>query len=127
MRFAIGLRQQNQLVGVVICGRPVSRGTDWRTTLEVLRLCTDGTTNACSMLYGAAARAAKALGYAEIQTYTLERELGASLRAAGFIEDGLTKGGRWNHSTAKQLLLGGGTRRGDQPDDPKRRWVRKIR
>lgn len=82
------------LVGVVIVGRPVSRHRDDGMTLEVTRLCTDGTKNACSFLYGKAARAAFALGYRRIGTYTLPDEGGASLRAAGWKLIGERGGGR---------------------------------
>ena len=71
-------------MGVVIVGRPVSRYLDDGWTLEVNRLCTNGSRNACSMLYGAAWRAARAMGYKRLITYILESESGASLRAAGW-------------------------------------------
>lgn len=73
-----------QLCGVAIAGRPVARGLDDGTTIEILRVCTDGTRNACSMLYGACCRAAAGMGYSLAVTYTLKSEGGASLRAAGF-------------------------------------------
>jgi hypothetical protein len=72
------------VVGVAIVGRPVARSLDDGFTLEVNRCCTDGTRNACSMLYAAAWRAARALGYRRLVTYTLPGEGGASLAAAGF-------------------------------------------
>lgn len=83
-RFSIGAEKGGKLVGVAIIGRPVARKTCQRTIVEVSRLCTDGSKNACSFLYGAAARAAKALGYDKIQTFILEKEPGTSLRAAGW-------------------------------------------
>lgn len=70
--------------GVAIVGRPVARMLCDGWTLEVLRTCTDGAANANSMLYGAAWRAARALGYQRLITYTQHTETGASLRAAGF-------------------------------------------
>ena len=77
--------QAGVLRGVAIVGRPVARSYDNGTTLEVTRLATDGTPNASSMLYAAAWRAAKALGYRRLLTYTLaDDETGASLRAAGY-------------------------------------------
>ena len=82
-------------MGVAITGRPVSRYLDDGLTLEVNRLCTDGTRNACSFLYGAAARAAKAMGYRKIITYILDTEDGASLRAAGWSCAGLAGGKEW--------------------------------
>lgn len=83
-RFSIGVEREAKLVGVVIVGRPVARHFDDGLTLEVLRSATDGTPNANSMLYGAAARASFALGYRRLVTYTQEGESGASLRAAGY-------------------------------------------
>jgi hypothetical protein len=75
---------QAGIVGVVIVGRPVSRFIDDGITAEVARLTTDGTRNACSFLYGCAARAAFALGFKRIGTYIMKSEGGASLRAAGW-------------------------------------------
>ena len=82
-------------MGVVIAGRPVSRYLDNGLTLEVNRLCTTGEKNVCSMLYSAAARAAKAMGYRKIITYTLDTEPGTSLRAAGWSCAGPAGGERW--------------------------------
>ena len=83
-KFSIGCTENGKLVGVAIVGRPVSRYLDDGWTLEVNRMCTDGTRNACSFLYGAAARAAKAMGYKKLITYILDTEDGTSLRAAGW-------------------------------------------
>ena len=96
-RFSLGLIDDDEILrGSVICGRPVARGCDPYLTLEVTRLVTDGTRNACSILYAAAARTAQAMGFDRIQTYTLETEDGASLRGSGWVEDGLTAGGQWD-------------------------------
>ena len=95
-KFSLGAELDGALVGVCIVGRPVSRMRDDGETLEVTRLCTDGTRNACSFLYGAAARAAFALGYDRIGTYTLPTEGGASLRAAGWKLIGERGGGSWD-------------------------------
>lgn len=85
-RFSLGVADGNDvLLGVAITGRPSGRGNQDGVTVEVTRCTTDGTANACSMLYGAAARAAKALGWGRIITYTQEVESGASLQAAGFV------------------------------------------
>jgi hypothetical protein len=83
-KFSIGVGDGELLVGVAIVGRPVARHYDNGTTLEVTRVATDGTHNACSMLYAAAWRAAKALGYRRLITYTQADESGSSLRAAGW-------------------------------------------
>ena len=94
-KFSLGCMANDRLAGVAIVGRPVSRYLDDGLTLEVNRLCTDGTKNACSFLYGAAARAAKALGYERIVTYILDTESGVSLRAAGWQCAGLAGGKEW--------------------------------
>ena len=94
-KFSLGCEQNGVLVGVVIVGRPVSRYLDDGKTLEVTRLCTTGEKNVCSFLYGAAARAAKALGYEKIITYTLDTESGVSLRASGWSCAGPAGGLRW--------------------------------
>lgn len=86
----------DEVRGVVIVGRPVARMLDNGWTLEVNRCCTDGVNNGCSMLYGAAWRAAKALGYKKLITYTLPQEGGASLRASGWKLIGEAGGGNWN-------------------------------
>jgi len=105
-KFSIGLRDGERLVGVVMCGRPVARGFDDGLTLEVARTCTDGTLNANSMLYGAAWRAAKAMGYRRCVTYTQADETGASLRAAGWrrVRE-LTPRGSWGESTRDVRLV----------------------
>lgn len=83
-KFSIGAAVGELLVGVAIVGRPVARRLDNGRTLEVTRTATDGTANVNSMLYGACWRAAKALGYDRLVTFTQEGESGASLRAAGW-------------------------------------------
>lgn len=93
------------VVGVAIVGRPVSRYLDDGLTLEVNRLCTDGTRNACSMLYSAAWRAAKAMGYQRIVTYILDTEDGGSLRAAGWHCDGSAGGPNWTGSRERQIEM----------------------
>ena len=84
-RFAVGVQHDDRLVGVATAGRPVARALDDGQTIEVTRVCTDGTPHACSMLYGACWRAARAMGYSRAITYTLATESGASLRAAGWL------------------------------------------
>jgi hypothetical protein len=74
----------------------VARALDNGWTLEVTRCCTDSTPHAASMLYAAAWRAAKALGYTRLITYTLISEPGTSLKAAGWKTLYTTDGGSWN-------------------------------
>ena len=94
--FCLGVSEGGQVVGVAIVGRPVSRMLQDGWTAEVTRLATDGTKNACSKLYGAAWRAARAIGYRRLVTYTLPEEGGASLRAAGWRLLGEAGGGSWD-------------------------------
>ncbi len=114
-RFSIGCVKNGTLVGVAIVGRPVARMVDSRTVCEVLRLCTDGTKNACSFLYGASARAAHALGFEKIQTYVLGTENATSLKASNWKFEARTAGGIWTHTDGK-------ARRTDQPTGEKQRW-----
>ncbi len=95
-RFSIGCWHDFEIVGVAIVGRPVGgqHQSDW---LEVVRLCTDGTKNACSFLYQAAARAGKALGFDRIQTYILQSETGVSLKASGWKFERLSHPVGWHH------------------------------
>jgi hypothetical protein len=104
-KFSIGLRDGDRLVGVAMAGRPVARNFDDGLTLEVNRTCTDGTSNANSMLYGAVWRAAKAMGYRRCVTYTQAAETGASLRAVGWrrVKELAPRKG-WAASTSDQRL-----------------------
>lgn len=88
--------EDGNLCGVAIVGRPVARRLDDGYTCEVTRLCTDGTENACSLLYAAAWRAAQAKGFRRILTYILDSETGASLKAAGWNYLGQTTGKSWS-------------------------------
>jgi hypothetical protein len=94
--FSLGASVGDQIVGVAIVGRPVSRFRDDGLTAEVTRLCTDGTRNACSFLYGASARAAFALGFKRIGTYILASEPGTSLMGTGWRMVGETPGKSWS-------------------------------
>jgi len=94
--FSLGAASDGKIIGVAIVGRPVSRMRDDGVTAEVTRLCTDGTRNACSFLYGASARAAFALGFKRIGTYILASEPGTSLTAANWRLIGEAGGGSWS-------------------------------
>jgi hypothetical protein len=113
--FALGVQDESgEIRGVAVVGRPVARRLDDGRTAEVIRLCTDGTPNACSALYGAAWRAARALGYLRLITYILFDEPGTSLRAAGWRLLGQTKGGSWNRPSRE--------RTDKHPIEIKQRW-----
>jgi hypothetical protein len=104
------------VVGVAIVGRPSARELDDGWTAEVTRCCTDGHRNACSMRYGAGWRAARAIGYRKLVTYTLPEEGGASLRGAGFKTVAETKGGSWDRKERPRVDL--------HPLQGKLRWER---
>lgn len=117
-KFSVGLTDGEQLRGVVIAGRPVARALDDGLTIEILRVCTDGIRNGCTRLYGAACRAATALGYRLAITYTLESEGGASLRASGFKAVAEVKDRQWDCKSRpreERDLIGG-----------KIRWEREL-
>ena len=95
-KFSIGAAIAGEIVGVAIISRPVSRHLDNGATLEVSRVATDGTRNACSWLLGRAWRATQSLGYRRLVTYTLPEEGGASLRGAGWRCVGKVGGGSWS-------------------------------
>lgn len=112
--FQVAAAIGQKIVGVAIVGRPVSKTLDNGWTLEVTRLCTDGTENACSKLYAACWRITKELGYKKLQTYILQSEPGTSVIAAGAQLVGIRGGGTWQrrlrprvdkHPTQKKLLF----------------------
>lgn len=113
-KFSLCLMDGEKCVGVVIVGRPVSRHLDNGLTCEVTRLCTDGTENAASKLYGAARRVAGAMGYESVITYTLESEPGTSLFAAGWKCEGEINGHSWD--------MPGRPRTDKHPTVNKNRW-----
>jgi len=115
-KFAVACYDGDEMCGVAICGRPVSRCLDDGRTLEILRCCTDGTHNACSKLYGACCRIGFTMGYERIITYTLESESGASLRASGFVCDGKAGGMQWTGKRGRSYYVA--------PAEFKRRWIR---
>ena len=103
--FAVGLARGERVVGAAIVGRPVSRMLQDGWTAEVTRVAVrEGVRNGCSKLYGAAWRAARALGYRRLVTYTLDTEPGASLRAAGWRILGEAGGGSWNRPSVTSCL-----------------------
>lgn len=100
--------------GYAICGRPVARRLDNGLTLEITRVCTDGTRNACSKLYGACLRIARDMGYRRVITYTLESEDGASLKASNFINEGEAGGLHWTGRRDTGISI---------PHEMKTRWA----
>lgn len=114
-KFSIGLMRNNKLVGVAMIGRPVARMLDDGYTTEVTRLCViEDVKNACSKLYAASWRAAKAIGYERLVTYILESEKGTSLKAAGWSCVGKCGGGSWSRKNRQ--------RADKHPTEPKIRY-----
>ena len=96
-KFAVAVNDGSAVVGVAIVGRPVARRLDTGYVAEVTRCCVlEGHPNACSMLYAASWRAARAMGYRRLVTYSLPEESGVSLRASGWKCIGEAGGGNWN-------------------------------
>lgn len=117
-KFRIGCSIAGKLVGVVQVGRPVARMLDDGNTVEVTRMCTDGTDNACSFLYAKAARVAKELGYRKIITYILDTEDGTSLKASGWHKEAEIKGHTWNQPSRP--------RKTTAPTCDKQRWAKQL-
>jgi len=128
-KFSVACYDGEKLCGVAIAGQPVARKLDDGLTIEIRRVCTDGTYNACSILYGACARVAKAMGYKRVITYTLKSEPGTSLKASGFIYDGETGGISWNmpsrpREVSQMTLFGEEVK---YPFEKKIRWVKRFK
>lgn len=118
-KFRVGAMLNGKLVGVVQIGRPVSRRLDDGRTVEVTRLCSDGTENVCSFLYGRAAKIAREMGYSKIITYILQTEPGTSLRAAGWtLEAEKCGGGSWDRPSRRRATTA--------PITPKQRWCKNL-
>lgn len=118
-RWSISVKNCKGLCGVAVCGRPKARMAPQYTMIEINRVATDGTKNACSKLYGTCAAIAKLMGFTDIETAILESEPGTSLRAAGFTFRRWTDGGDWNRPSR-------GGRRTDQPMSRKQIWGKRL-
>lgn len=128
-KWSLACYDGERLCGVAIAGQPVARRLDDGMTIEVRRVCTDGTKNACSVLYGACARVAREMGYARILTYTLVTEPGTSLRASGWKDCGECGGGTWS-VPSRPRELAQTTLFGEEQKYPvckKRRWEKRFK
>ena len=117
-KFRVGVTDGLFLCGVAQVGRPVARGLDDGQTVEVVRLATDGTPNACSFLLARAANAARELGFKRIITYILDTESGGSLRAAGWQKEADVRGHNWDTPSRP--------RNTSAPTCDKQRWEKKL-
>jgi hypothetical protein len=104
-RWSMGVSDNGHLCGVAICERAKAR-LESPMMCEVTRVCTDGTKNACSMLYAACARAAEAMGYDTIKTFILKSEPGTSLKASGWLEDGEVEAQNWSRPSRQRAITG---------------------
>ena len=118
-KFRVGCMNNGRLVGVAQVGRPVSRMLDDGKTVEVVRLCTDGTKDVCSFLYSKVARIAKEMGYEKIITYILCTESGTSLKASGWVEEATTSGGDWSRPSRPRNTTA--------PTMPKKRYAKYLK
>ena len=128
-KFSIACYDGNRLCGVAMVGWPVARMLCDGLTVEITRNCTDGTYNACTMLYGACCRAARALGYRKIITYTLQSEPGTSLKASGWrVAAEKCGGGTWDvpgrTRAVSQITLFGEEQKYSM--EPKVRWEKDL-
>lgn len=127
-KWSLACYDGDRLCGVAIAGQPIARKLDDGLTLEVRRVCTDGTYNACSILYGACARVAREMGYCRVITYTLVSEPGTSLKASGWINCGEAGGVSWNvpsrpREEVQETLFGVDRK---YPDEKKIRWEKRF-
>ncbi len=108
-KFAIGAIYQDKLVGVAICGRPISATLDNKKTIELLRSCVlnDAPKNTNSFLYGRSWRVAEAMGYEKMITYTLMKEQASACKAIGMKIVGQTKDSTkaWAHKEKKDGII----------------------
>ena len=127
-KWSIACYDDERLCGVAIAGQPIARGLDDGLTIEVRRVCTDGTYNACTKLYGACARIAREFGYRRIVTYTLQSEPGTSLIASGWTCEGSAGGRSWNTPSRPrenvQVTLFGVEQK--YPEEAKLRWIKSF-
>jgi hypothetical protein len=114
--FACSVFANGELVGVGVASQPKAPRSRDGFTVEITRIATDGHKNACSRLYGALCRAAAAVGYRKAVTFTRLDEPGTSLRASGFVEDGLTREQSWDRPSRSRA----------QELSQVRRWVRPL-
>lgn len=115
--FGIEILSGDERIGVACAGRPAARMLQDGLTCEITRVAVlEGNRNACSFAYGALRRAAAALGYLRVVTYTIDgEEPGTSLRAAGFRDEGPAGGGEADRPSRRRRLV--------ENSSTKRRWV----
>lgn len=122
-RFSLKALRDGKIVGVACVGRPVGKTQQDGETVEITRLCTDGTPNAVSFLVGACKRAARALGWKRMISYTLVEEPGSAWKASGMEQTAEVKGHAWTGTYSKGRLPGFEKQRSNtHPTGPKRRW-----
>lgn len=117
-KFRVACEKDGEMVGVVQVARPKARNLDDGNTVEVVRLCTNGTPNVCSFLYSRAARIAKEMGYRKIITYILDEESGDSLKASGWEYEAFVKGQSWSRESRP--------RTDKAPTCDKQRWSKTL-
>ena len=117
-KYRIACENNGEIVGVVQAGRPKARMLQDGKTLEVVRLCTDGTKGVCSFLYSRAARIARELGYKKIITYILDSESGTSLKAAGWSKEADIRGHDWSCPSRPRNCTA--------PTCDKQRWCKEL-
>lgn len=93
--FGVGVARGDDLVAVGVAARVRARALDRLDAVEIVRVATDRTPMACSMIYGHLCSAAKHLGRSRAYTYTLASEPATCVKAAGFVFDGTVRAEDW--------------------------------
>jgi len=115
-KFAIGVSDGTELLGVAIVGNPLSATYMDGFTAEVLRCCVrdHAPKGSCSKLYSRCWQIWRAMGGRKLITYTLKTESGASLKGAGWsvlgeakpVKPGWNKNDHLNDARTWQPVMG---------------------
>jgi len=97
-RYCLAALHEDEIVGVAVVGRPLSRRLDDELTAEITRVCVkdNAPKNTNSFLYGRCWRVWQQMGGKRMITYTLQEESGSSLKAVNWKIIGETGGWEQN-------------------------------
>ena len=117
--LACAVAEGDRVCCVAVLSRPVARMLDARGDVaEVTRVASDGTKHAASMCLAAVTRAALALGWRRLVSYTLLGEAGTSYRAAGWRCTGIVEASQgWHSRGGRTIAQGGGKARWETGPD----------
>jgi hypothetical protein len=95
-KFAISAAIDDDIVCVIMIGRPLNRNLDDGSTLEILRLAGKFINNSSSFLVAAGLKVCKNLGYKRLITYIRADEKGHVYKMMGFAAAPKTIGRIWH-------------------------------